>query len=252
MITEYHRPEKLEDALLLLSRPTPKTIPLGGGSYLSRNSSGSVAVVDLQNLGLNYIHSSNNILEIGACTALQTVMETTALPFHLRETLRLGVGANTRKAASVAGCIVTDGGRSSFLAGLLALNTQLVWLPGDREVSLGDFLALRETWERGALIREIHVPSNVILAYEGVSRSPADHPFLSVAVGRWPSGRTRVVLGGFGKAPILAMDGPEAVGADLAVKDALLYADDEWASAEYRMNVGMQLVNRLVANLSGK
>lgn len=252
MITEYHRPETLEEALALLSRPTPKTVPLGGGSHLSRNSVGEVAVVDLQKLGLNYIHSSNNFLEIGACTPLQSVMENPHVPLQLREMLRIGIGANCRRQATIAGSVVTDDGRSGFLAGLLALNTQLVWLPDDREVLLGDYLALRETWQEGRVIREMKVPANVNLAVEGVARSPADRPLLCVAVGRWVSGRTRVVLGGFGKAPILAMDGPEAVGAELAVKDALLYSDDEWASAEYRMAVGTQLVKKLIAGLSGK
>ncbi len=39
MIIEYHRPETLEQALALLSRKNPPTLPLGGGSYLSRHTS---------------------------------------------------------------------------------------------------------------------------------------------------------------------------------------------------------------------
>jgi CO/xanthine dehydrogenase FAD-binding subunit len=249
MIIEYHRPESLEEAMVLLSRPTPKTIPLGGGSKLSRNSVGDVAVVDLQKLGLNSIQHANNTVVIGACTPLQNIMEANSVPAQLREMARIGLGANTRRQATIAGRIVADDGRSGFLAGLLAMNTQLVWLPGEHEVGLGDFLALRETWRDGQMIREVKIPDRVSLAIECVGRSPADRPILVVAVGRWPSGRTRVVLGGFGKAPILAMDGPEAVGADLAVKDALRHADDEWASAEYRTAVGIQLVKRLNADL---
>jgi CO/xanthine dehydrogenase FAD-binding subunit len=248
MIIEYHRPESLEDAIDLLSRPTPKTVPLGGGSFLSRNSVGNVAVVDLQGLSLNYVHTSNNFLEIGACTPLQAVMES-ELPVQLREVLRLGVGVNTRRLSTIAGCIVTDDGRSGFLAGLLALNAQLTWQPGDYEVSLGDYLALRETWHDGKLIQEVKVPANVKLFVETVSRTPADRPILCVAVGRWSSGRTRVVLGGFGKAPILVMDGPEATGAELALRNALLDAGDAWAGAEYRLDVGVQLIRRMVKQL---
>lgn len=252
MITEYHRPETMDEALSLLSRTTPKTIPLGGGSYLSQNSVGEVAVVDLQKLELSYIRSANSTIEIGACTRLQDLVENDSSPTQLREILRVGLGANTRKQATTAGRIVADDGRSAFLTGLLALNAQLVWMPGDREVSLGDYLALRSTWHEGNLIKEVIFPGNVKFTIEGVARTPADRPILCVAVSRWTSGRTRVALGGFGKAPILAMDGPEGVGAELAVKDALLQAGDEWASAEYRSAVGVQLVKKIIAGLSGK
>ena len=33
MIVEYHRPNNLDEALLLLSRDYPHTVPLGGGKH---------------------------------------------------------------------------------------------------------------------------------------------------------------------------------------------------------------------------
>jgi len=252
MITEYHRPDTLEQALALLSRSEPKTVPLGGGAQLSRSAVDDVAVVDLQLLGLDYIRSDNHHVIIGACTPLQKVMECELIPGRLREVLKNEYSANLRGQATLGGCISAGDGRSSFLTGLLGLNAELVWLPGEREISVGDFLALRQTWPSGQMIREVRIPSNANLAFEGVARSLADRPVLCVAVGRWSSGRTRVALGGTGKSPILAMDGPEAAGAELAVKDALLHADDAWASAEYRMAVGTQIVRRLLASLKAR
>ena len=75
MISEYHRPEKLDEALKLLSRMEPNTIPLGGGSALDRFSPQSYAVVDLQSLGFNKLQQQGNILVIGATVSLQSLVD---------------------------------------------------------------------------------------------------------------------------------------------------------------------------------
>jgi hypothetical protein len=93
----------------------------------------------------------------------------------------------------------------------------------------------------------VRIPLNVTLRFEMVARSPMDRPVVCAAVASWPSGRTRVALGGYGKAPILAMDGPEPVGAAVAAREAYRFAEDEWAGADYRMEVAGKLVGRMVA-----
>jgi CO/xanthine dehydrogenase FAD-binding subunit len=69
------------------------------------------------------------------------------------------------------------------------------------------------------------------------------------ALAQWNSGRTRLVLGGYGKTPLLAMDGTEADGLDTAAKNAYHEAVDEWASAEYRMDVAATLAKRALESL---
>ncbi len=51
MITAYHRPKTLEEALTLLTQAD--TFPLGGGTLLSQGTVDSVQAVDLQLLGLD-------------------------------------------------------------------------------------------------------------------------------------------------------------------------------------------------------
>ena len=51
MITTYHRPQTLEEALTLLTQPN--TVPLGGGTLLSQPTTDSVQAVDLQSLSLD-------------------------------------------------------------------------------------------------------------------------------------------------------------------------------------------------------
>ena len=75
MITQYYRPQTLEEALQLLSRSD--TRPLGGGTLLTQRSEESFSVVDLQALGLDKINKSGDRLEIGAATTLQILLEST-------------------------------------------------------------------------------------------------------------------------------------------------------------------------------
>ena len=247
MITEYHRPEKIEAALLLLARQQPNTVPLGGGSALNRPSDQALAVVDLQALGLDEIRPRGNFLELGATVRLEQLLQTPDLPSALHKAVRHEASYNLRQVGTVAGSLVAADGRSPFAAVMLALDATLSLLPGAEEISLGDVLPMRAERLRGRLITQVTIPLNTTLAYEYVARTPADRPIVCVAVGRWPSGRTRIVLGGFGPGPLLAMDGPEAGGAETAVQDACDQAEDAWASAAYRQATAVTLVQRILA-----
>jgi CO/xanthine dehydrogenase FAD-binding subunit len=250
MIIEYHRPERLEEALDLLARTQPVTLPLGGGTVLSRRRKPDFAVVDLQKLGLNTIEKDGQLLTIGAMVTLEQLFASEYLPETigegLRESLRQEAGLNQRQSSTIAGCVVACDGRSPFLTALLALDPRLEWA-GEKEAQpLGDFLPLRGEGGPGKLITAVKVPLNARLRFASVARTPVDRPIVCAAVASWPSGRTRVTLGGCGKAPILAMDGPEPGGAAASAREAFRYAGDEWASAEYRVDVAGKLVRRLV------
>ncbi len=251
MIIEYHRPENLQEALALISRKEPLTVPLGGGTVLSQLNSPDFAVVDLQKLGLNIIDKSGQTLSFGACVTLQQLLEAEDLPAGISESLRQSLlyeaSLNMRQMATLAGTLVSCDGRSAFVTTLLALDARLVWAPGKDHQSLGDYLPLRSAFNRGRLLINIHIPTGVHLRFARVSRTQADRPLVCVALATWPSGRMRVALGGHGKAPILAMDGPGPGGAVLAAREAYRFAGDEWASAVYRMDVAGKLVQRLLA-----
>ena len=90
----------------------------------------------------------------------------------------------------------------------------------------------------------ITIPLNVKLAFEYVSRTPADKPIVCAALAKWNSGRTRLALGGYGKSPILAMDGTESEGLETAARNAFHEATDNYASAEFRMDVASTLAKR--------
>lgn len=249
MILEYHRPQTLEEALLLLQRPQPLTLPMGGGTVLNKPSDDDFAVVDLQALELDGMELRGNIFEVGSATKLQVFMDAQATPNGLKAAIRHEAAYNLRHMASVAGTLVAADGRSPFATAMLALDANLVWLPGEERTSLADMFFARGQASRGKLISKVEIPINMKLAYEYVARTPADQPIVCAALASWPSGRTRLALGGFGKAPVLAMDGPEAGGLEAAAASAYADAGDEWASAEYRQEIAGVLAKRCLAGL---
>lgn len=252
MIREYYRPKTLQEALELLAREGLPVYPLGGGTVLNRPSPEPCAVVDLQELGLDGLEVKGNVLHAGATVTLESLLGVPDLPEALQRAIRHEASYNIRQAATVAGSLAAADGRSPFACALLALDASLeIAQPGSQErVSLGDWLPLRRQQGRGRLITSVNFPLNVRLAYESVSRTPADTPIVCAAAARWRSGRTRLALGGFGDAPRLVLDGPEAAGAEQAARDAYSQAGDEWASAEYRAEMAATLSRRCLQQLS--
>ena len=79
-LLEYHWAEHIDDALMLLSRPDVKTVPLAGGTYLLGQKDDSIqAVVDLRDLELAYISEDAHGIHIGAMTTLQSMVDSPVL-----------------------------------------------------------------------------------------------------------------------------------------------------------------------------
>ncbi len=145
---------------------------------------------------------------------------------------------------------MTCDGRSPFVTALLALDAELTILrPAEEKMPLGVYLPMRGRDQRGVLISGLAWPLGAKIAFDYVARTPADKPIVAVALAQWPSGRTRLAVGGYGKAPTLAMDGTEAEGLELAARNAFHDATDPWGSAEYRMDIAATLSRRCLARL---
>ena len=265
MITTYHRPKTLDEALTLLTQTN--RIPLGGGTLLSHPTTDAVEVVDLQSVGLDTVKQQGNTFEIGATVTLQQLLDSQHCPQAMRSALKLEAPLNIRNAATVAGTLVAGDGRSTFATALLALEAklelksidafQLVEMetesrPPQAEtetLQVGEFLPLRSARIQGKLITAITIPLHVRFSFAYVARTPADKPIVCAALAQWNSGRTRLALGGYGKGPLLAMDGTEAQGLETAARNAFHEASDEWASAAYRMDVAAVLAKRCLDSI---
>ncbi len=249
MIEEYFRPTSVEEALSLLTDPNKNLSPLGGGTSLSRRQRGQFGVVDLQAAGLDKIQNVGQKIDAGAMVRLDALVDHPEIHSELKRAIRIEASQNIRNMATLGGWLVSSDGRSIVTTLLLALDASLTWEPGGKEVKIGDWLPLREEESPGVLITNVEWPMLNHLVFEYVARSPKDRPFLIVAAAQWGSGRTRIALGGYGRTPIIAMDGPEAGGADVAVRDAYYEAEDQWATALYRREVASQLAIRCIARI---
>lgn len=248
-IVEYQRPETVEDAIRLLSREAPKTVALMGADPFLHQESENVAVVDLQALGLETITKKARSLEIGAMVTLQALMGAVSGLTGLVSAILHEATYNRRQMITVAGSLVDADGRSPFATAMLSLDAQLVYLPGDQIEPVGTLFSLPGQIEKDRLISRILIPNEVRLVYQYVARTPADLPIVCVSVVQWPSGRTRVAVGGFGRTPKLVMDGPNPSGAEIAAKDAYQEAGDVWASALYRREIAATLTKRCLTQL---
>jgi len=215
-------------------------------------------------LSLDSLTKTGNNLDLGATLTLQALLESEHCPEPLKQALKLEAQLNLRNAATVAGTLVTCDGRSTFASVMLAMDTKLEQATlGEANIdyeltNIGDFLPLRSS----KLITKIYLPLNVKLAFEYVARTPADKPIVCVAIAQWNSGRTRMAVGGFGKSPLLAMDGDphpypspdgsgnESEGFEAAARNACHEANDDFGSAEYRMDVAATLAKRCMEQIN--
>jgi CO/xanthine dehydrogenase FAD-binding subunit len=245
MITAYHRPTSIDEAVELLARDSVKTAALGGGTALTHLKGEDIEVVDLQALGLNHVETKGQFIEIGATATLQQLSESDMAPSDFKTALALEAPVNIRNVATLGGCLVSADGRSSVAVVLLALDARISLRGAASEVlGIGELLPKRAQMLHGALITRLDVPRAARLCFRYVSRTPQDTPIVSVALALWPSGRARLALGGYGPLPLLAMDGTEVAGAEVAARNAFHTASDPWATAEYRMEMAGLLTRR--------
>jgi CO/xanthine dehydrogenase FAD-binding subunit len=199
----------------------------------------------LRKLGLGKIERAGDFLRIGAAATLQELVSFNETPQKLKEAARFETNYNLRQTATTAGTLVTGDGKSAFIAALLALDAELVSQPDEKKVAIGNWLENRAGRKEGVLITSLIISLAVTLKYEFVGRSPQDLPVVSVAVGEWPTGRTRIVIGGFGAYPILAMDGKDLSALASAINNACshLYTNQ---NSEYFLETAKTLARRLL------
>ncbi len=274
-LRDYYRPTDLDEALALLNQPGLRSAPLAGGTeLLGRRDREIQAVVDLQDLGLDYLRADRDGLYIGALTALQTLVTAPAL-----RTYASGIVARAaehsaqfteRNAATVGGTVASGSGSHDLLVAFLACDAEvsLRSLQGTKRVALRDLLADRTGFhEGGTLVLEVVLPvqpADARFAQHRVARTPHDRAIVNVAVRGSVDGRfrtVRVAAGGAaphavrltavermleGQAATATPDLPEAVERDVVEPPS-----DHIASSEYRRAMVVVLLGRALQELAG-
>jgi CO/xanthine dehydrogenase FAD-binding subunit len=250
MIEAYLRPKSADEAVKLLSETNKVRKPLAGGTTISRQQSNQFSVVDLQDSGLDFLDSTDRQLRIGSMVRLNTLVGHPEVYPEMKRAIKIDASENIRNAVTLGGWLITGDGHSILSTLLLALDATLIWEPGEKSVQIGDWLPLRTVEAPGVLLTAIELRKGIQIAFEYVARTPKDRAIVTVAAAQWGSGRTRIALGGYGPAPIIAMDGPESSGADAASRNALYKADDQWATGEYRREVAAKLALRCLERIN--
>lgn len=290
-LSEYHRPGTIAEAVELLGRKTPRTVVLGGGTWLNgegalRNLRDIQAVVDVADLGLSRIETvmggetgRPTTLRIGAAITHQTLIEHETTGIAAESALNIiGTGAalmsglNIRNRATLAGAICTADASSPLVTALLACDAELlVRGRGNEEKSLplAGFLAYKDRiLNDGILITEIRVPypsADTQAAFDKVGRTPSDYPIVCVAakfaVKDGVAGNIRVAVGGAGPTPVRLNSlelGLEKKVIATFLEDELKQAmaqltppSDYLGTAEYRRETVQVLVRRVIQHLVG-
>lgn len=274
-IQEYHRPTDLVEALRLLRRATPITLPLGGGTWVSADGPRDLgAVVDLAGLGLDGITLEGGVWRVGAAATAQAVVDSGAgrelRGGALSEAARAMAGRSLRNRASVAGEIVVADGISPLVTALLAYDAELTLVslkedaPESKRIALRSFLPYRANLlSGGALITEIRLPvpsPDTRAVFERVARTPRDYPIVcvcvSMAVKDGIAGNPRIAVGGVAPVPV-RLDATE-FGLEkkrieqhlaAAIEDGVrgLSPTGDWlGGAEYRLAMARELIQRAV------
>ncbi len=257
MIAETHRPEDLQTALRLLRRDQPPTIAMGGGFLLHQAGDISLALVDLAALELQDIQRRGRFLELGAATPLADLLGLQDVPRPFRQAVVLEAAGAPTQGGTLAGTVVGSDGRSSLAAMLLAMDAQIQLAGEEAPLDLGNLLHSRRYFHLlpalpGRLITGIRVNLDVDLFFEAAPQEKGRPPKLILAAARWSSGRTRLVVAGWGRVARLALDAPEGGGLEPAVSSALAEAGDEAMSAATRRQLALQMADRARRTLEPK
>ena len=268
-LREIHKPTTIADALKLLQQPG--TVALAGGTALNTDKRRDVnTVVDLSGLGLSYIKEANGAIAIGATTTLAAIAESPILRALANGVVAQAAHRSTssilRNQATIAGTLITEPDAVLAVA-LLALDAQVTIIHNDaRNVSLADFLSMREHLLMQALVTEISVPmENPRTSLQTVARTPSDKPIVSVvASARIDKGITRdvrIALGGVAESAVRASASEQVLDGQLlneamiekavsVASQALAPRGDYRGSADYRKEMAIILARRALGNLT--
>jgi putative selenate reductase FAD-binding subunit len=238
MITEYHRPLSLDEAITLAAEPN--TVILAGGTTVNAESTSSASVaVDLQALDLSGIDTDGEIVRIGATTRLQDIVESDEVPALLRDLAHREAPNTIRNVATVGGTIATSHPESQLLTGLLAYGAT-VTVVGDgstTEHSIDELLDGASLLD-GSIITSISVPTSGTAAADRTARTPMDQPIVMAVAYRGSDGDVRLAVSGVAPVPVIV---------EQAAFEELDPLADFRGSTRYRRHLVSVLAGRVLA-----
>jgi CO/xanthine dehydrogenase FAD-binding subunit len=242
MITQYHRPLTLDEAIALTARPDAVIIA-GGTSVNADPSRKPITAIDLQALDLSGIDTDGESIRIGSTTRLQDLVGSMLVPPVLRDLARREAPNTIRNAATVGGTIGAADPESELLAGLLAFEA-MVTLARAGSVTEQPLSEILEdpALLSGAIMTSASIPSNGVGAADRTGRTPMDRPIVMAVAHRGHDGSVRLAMTGVAARPVVV--DPEQIA-------TLEPAADFRGSTDYRRNLAKVLADRVLATVTG-
>lgn len=222
MPMEYLSPSTVAEAVSLLQEYGDKAIPVAGGTFFMSHRDDLFTevevLVDIKNLGLDYIKTDDNGLSIGAITTLASILESATVTRGPYRVIHDGIGEieipELRNMATLGGAVFMSTGDMPIA--MLSMNARLaIWGPsGERNISLDDFYLgfLSTALNPGEIVTEIQVPTfprRTGSAFAKFKRVAVDLPIVNAAARVTLSDNNqcssvRIVLGGVADVPVRA------------------------------------------------
>jgi carbon-monoxide dehydrogenase medium subunit len=277
-IAAYHRPTTLIEAVSLLAEEG-RTVIAGGTDLLvnPRFMVGVREVVDIRQLGLDYITEEHDWLHIGAGTTMYRVAKHPKIQALAHGILARGAAVcgspNIRNMATLVGNVASALPSADTPPSLLALDAQveLVGMQGERIVPLDSFYIgpARSVRER-ELIRELRIPLNNVDTLKGgfykIGRTAEDISMVNAAATLIIKDGiitfARVVMGAVAPIPLRVTHAEAALIGQAPTEEVLQRAaelvraevrpiSDHRASAEYRRRMSGVAALRALRQAAG-
>ena len=273
-IEEYHRPQSIQEAQLMLARHGDKGRLLAGGTdLLVKRPEGVTCIIDLKDLHLDYIRGNPDGIHIGAMTTFSQLLNSPLMhvnPYNvLTDAARQMGHRNIRNLATIGGNICNAVPSADAAPPLIALESRAVIAAAgaDRIIPLEElFKGVRETaLAPGEILREIFLPQQSYKAgasFKKLGRTRVDIALVNTAVRLMLNEddvctEARNVLGSVAPTPMRAREAENTLIdqsiTEKTTNDAALYASEEAnpisdnrASADYRREMTRVLVKRAI------
>ena len=192
---EYYSPTDLNEAYALLDKYGEDAIPIAGSTFYMGHREELFdeveAVINIKQLGLNYIRQDGDGLHIGATTTLNEIFAhglTREGPFGILATTVQELNINEVRNMATIGGEVCIAGEVDMPTTLLAYDADIVigGSKGVRRMSMADFHIgyLNNALEPGEMVLEVQLPqppANTGGGFAKFERTAADLPIVNVA-----------------------------------------------------------------------
>lgn len=273
----YHRAEKIEDALVLLDRFEDQAKIIAGGQSLiptmNMRLATPEALIDINKItDLNYIKKEENLIKIGALTRQSDVESSEIIGKYcglLKKAINHVGHVQTRNRGTIGGSIVHADPTAEIPLALIALNGDLevTSLNEKRIVNSEDFFITYLTTEvmPNELLTEIQIPlieKNGGYAFAEISRRHGDFALVASAcvltIDKDENITSlRLTLGGVDSIPLLVEEASEVlIGEKLSealiekitenLPNLLDPESDIHASADYRTHIAKVLTKKVL------